>query len=81
MVKLNGLKPYTDETLATLSVKKGDKHIAIISPAFSADCLETLEELVHENKDIFIDAGGEQYHYIAALNDNDQHIDAMIDSN
>lgn len=76
--KAEWLKPYTDETLATLALD-GHKHVAIISPAFSADCLETLEELVHENKDIFLGAGGEQYHYIPALNDNDQHIAAMID--
>lgn len=76
--KAEWLKPYTDETLENLA-EEGNKHIAIISPAFSADCLETLEELVHENKDIFIKAGGEQYHYIAALNDQDAHIDVMLD--
>lgn len=76
--KAEWLKPYTDETLAKLA-DEGNKHVAIISPAFSADCLETLEELVHENKDVFIAAGGEEYHYIAALNDNDQHIAAMVD--
>lgn len=76
--KAEWLKPYTDETLENLA-EEGNKHIAIISPAFSADCLETLEELVHENKEIFIKAGGEQYHYIAALNDQDAHIDVMLD--
>lgn len=75
--KAEWLKPYTDETLASLA-QEGNKHVAIISPAFSADCLETLEELVHENRDIFITAGGEQYHYIPALNDDDMHIDAMV---
>ncbi|SEK54818.1 ferrochelatase [Colwellia chukchiensis] len=77
--KAEWLKPYTDETLAELA-KAGDKHVAIISPAFSADCLETLEELVHENRDIFINAGGEKYHYIAALNDDDLHIAALLES-
>ena len=76
--KAEWLKPYTDETLESLA-EAGNKHVAIISPAFSADCLETLEELVHENKDIFIQAGGEKYHYIAALNDQDAHIDVMLD--
>lgn len=76
--KAEWLKPYTDETLESLA-EAGNKHVAIISPAFSADCLETLEELVHENKDIFIKAGGEKYHYIAALNDQDAHIDVMLD--
>ncbi|WP_159818255.1 ferrochelatase [Colwellia sp. 20A7] len=75
--KAQWLQPYTDETLESLA-KAGHKHIAIISPAFSADCLETLEELEHENRDIFIEAGGEEYHYIAALNDRDDHIQAIV---
>ena len=75
--KAEWLKPYTDETLVQLA-EQGHKHIAIISPAFSADCLETLEELVHENKDVFINAGGKTYHYIPALNDEQQHIDTMV---
>lgn len=76
--KARWLQPYTDETLGSLP-KQGNKHIAILSPAFSSDCLETLEELEHENREIFIDAGGETYHYIAALNDRDDHIDALVD--
>ncbi|MBL0710625.1 MAG: ferrochelatase [Colwellia sp.] len=75
--KAKWLQPYTDKTLKNLA-KQGNKHIAIISPAFSADCLETLEELEHENRAIFIDAGGEQYHYIAALNERDDHIEALM---
>lgn len=75
--KAEWLQPYTDETLKQLP-QQGDKHIAIISPAFSADCLETLEELEHENRDLFMAAGGEEYHYISALNDRDDHIDAMM---
>jgi len=76
--KAQWLQPYTDETLTKLP-KQGTKHIAIMSPAFSSDCLETLEELEHENREIFMQAGGEQYHYIAALNDRDDHIDTLID--
>lgn len=76
--KAQWLQPYTDATLAELP-KQGAKHIAIISPAFSSDCLETLEELEHENREIFMQAGGKQYHYIAALNDRDDHIDALVD--
>ena len=76
--KAQWLQPYTDETLEGLPAK-GDKHIAILSPAFSSDCLETLEELEHENREIFMAAGGETYHYIAALNDRDDHIDAIFD--
>jgi len=75
--KAKWLQPYTDETLATLA-REGIKHLAIISPAFSADCLETLEELEHENRKVFIQAGGEHYHYIAALNDRDDHIEALV---
>ena len=76
--KAEWLQPYTDVTLAELA-KEGHKHVAIISPAFSADCLETLEELEHENRAVFMDAGGETYHYIACLNDRDDHIDALVD--
>ncbi|MGV2873258.1 ferrochelatase [Colwellia sp. E150_009] len=75
--KAEWLKPYTDETLASLA-KAGHKHIAIMSPAFSADCLETLEELEHENREVFMQAGGQEYHYIPALNDRDDHIDAIV---
>jgi ferrochelatase len=57
--------------------KEGIKHIAILSPAFSADCLETLEELAVENRAAFLTAGGEQYHYIPALNDRTDHIHAL----
>lgn len=75
--KAEWLKPYTDETLIELA--EHNKHIAIISPAFSADCLETLEELEHENRDLFLGAGGEKYHYIPALNCDGMHIEALVD--
>jgi protoporphyrin/coproporphyrin ferrochelatase len=70
------LMPYTDETLKQLP-KQGVKRIAILSPAFSADCLETLEELAVENKKQFIEAGGESYDYIPALNNRIDHIEAL----
>ncbi len=76
--KAEWLKPYTDVTLEQLP-QQGIKHVAIMSPAFSADCLETLEELIHENSEAFLQAGGETYHYIAALNDRDDHINALFD--
>lgn len=76
--KAEWLKPYTDATLVELA-NEGIKHVAVVSPAFSADCLETLEELVHENKDEFIGAGGETYHYIPALNDRDDHCLALTE--
>ena len=48
--------------------KRGIKSVSVICPGFAADCLETLEEIGMENRDVFLAAGGEQYHYIAALN-------------
>jgi protoporphyrin/coproporphyrin ferrochelatase len=71
------LKPYTDELLAELP-SKNIKRIAILSPAFSADCLETLEELAVENRHNFLEAGGESYDYIPALNDRPDHIKALV---
>lgn len=74
--KAEWLQPYTDKTLETLP-KDGVSDIAIISPAFSADCLETLEELQVENREIFEEAGGKDYHYIPCLNDDPKHIELM----
>ena len=71
------LKPYTSETLKELP-KQGIKNIHIISPGFSSDCLETLEELEEENKEYFMESGGESYKYIPCLNDNEDHIDVFI---
>jgi ferrochelatase len=71
------LQPYTDKTLEQLA-SSGIKNVAIVSPAFSADCLETLEELAIENRDIFMAHGGESYHYIPALNDRPDHINALV---
>ncbi len=70
------MQPYTDATLAELA-EKGIKNVAIVSPAFSADCLETLEELAVENCEIFMHAGGTDYRYIPALNDRADHIGAL----
>jgi len=70
------VKPYTDKTLIQWG-KDGVKSVDIICPAFSADCLETLEEIQVENKEYFLEAGGENYHYIAALNDNQDHIEML----
>lgn len=72
------LQPYTDKTLEKLP-ESGVKHIAILSPAFSADCLETLEELAEQNREIFLHAGGETYQYIPALNDRPDHIAALVE--
>ena len=71
------LMPYTDETLKMLA-EKGVKHIQVMCPGFSADCLETLEEMMVENREVFIEAGGTKYEYIPALNDSPEHIKMMI---
>jgi len=72
------LKPYTDHTLTALG-KAGLKRVDIICPGFAADCLETLEEINQENRQIFLQAGGQAFHYIPALNDNVEHIQALLD--
>lgn len=76
--KAEWLKPYTEDVLIELAQQQ-TKNIAIICPAFSSDCLETLDEIQREYRDIFLQAGGQQYHYIPALNDNDDHITALVD--
>lgn len=70
------LQPYTDKTLEKLP-SKGIKNIDIMTPAFSSDCLETLEEIAGENKEIFLEAGGETFNYIPCLNDDESHIAMM----
>lgn len=70
------LKPYTEETLKSLP-SKGIKNVQIICPGFSADCLETLEEIEEENRDYFINAGGDTFSYIPALNASKDHIHAL----
>jgi len=74
--KQEWVKPYTHVVLDDWA-KSGVKSVQIISPAFSADCLETLEELAIENRDNFIEAGGQEYHYIPALNMDEAHIDLL----
>ncbi|HBQ3176738.1 TPA: ferrochelatase [Klebsiella pneumoniae] len=71
------LTPYTDETLKMLG-EKGTKHIQVLCPGFAADCLETLEEIAVQNREIFLEAGGKQYEYIPALNADAAHIEMMI---
>lgn len=74
--KQEWIKPYTDVVLKEWG-KSGVRSVQILSPAFSADCLETLEELAIENRETFLHAGGQEYHYIPALNMDDAHIDLM----
>ena len=70
------LKPYTDETLRAWGAK-GLTSLGVICPGFAADCLETLEEIGHEGKQIFQQAGGGEFRYIPALNDHPNHIQAL----
>ena len=63
------LQPYTDKTIVELA-KIGKKRIAVIAPGFISDCLETLEELNVEARELFIEHGGESFQYIPCLNDN-----------
>ncbi|MDG1432094.1 MAG: ferrochelatase [Paracoccaceae bacterium] len=67
------LQPYTVEEVARLA-KAGKKNIAVIAPAFSSDCIETLEEINEEIFESFENAGGEAFTYIPCLNDDDTHI-------
>ncbi|PWC18096.1 ferrochelatase [Brenneria corticis] len=70
------LTPYTDETMKSLPAQ-GVKHIQVMCPGFAADCLETLEEIQEQNREIFLHAGGEKFTYIPALNDDPLHIDLL----
>jgi len=70
------LQPYTDETLAELP-GKGIKKVAILAPAFAADCIETLEEIAITGREQFMHAGGEQYAYIPCLNDTPGGMDMI----
>lgn len=72
------LQPYTVEKVAALA-QEGKQRIAVIAPAFSSDCIETLEEIQEEIKDSFMAAGGKKFTYIPCLNHNDSHIAMMTD--
>jgi ferrochelatase len=70
------LQPYTVKEVARMA-QLGQKNIAVCAPAFSSDCIETLEEINEEIKDSFVEAGGENFTYISCLNDNEKHIDVL----
>ena len=74
--KQEWVKPYTDQILKDWA-EQGVKSVQVLSPAFSADCLETLEELAVENRELFLGQGGETYAYIPALNANLDHIEML----
>ncbi len=69
------LKPYTDKTMEAMG--QAGKKVDVICPGFSADCLETLEEIQVENREIYEAHGGQQFHYIPCLNNNPLHIEMM----
>lgn len=72
------LQPYTDKTLEALA-EEGVRHVQVVCPGFAADCLETLEEIAMENRELFIEAGGERLDYIPALNDSEAHARALLE--
>lgn len=70
------LQPYTDKTLEKLP-KEGTKNVLVISPGFASDCVETLEEISIQGKEIFEKNGGENFGFIPCLNDSDDHINLL----
>ncbi len=71
------LEPYTDRVLQKLA-NHGIRSVQVICPGFSVDCLETLEEIAMENRNIFMRAGGDKYHYIPCLNDSEDQVRMII---
>lgn len=70
------LQPYTDKTLHSLA-EKGYRRVDTFCPGFATDCLETLEEIAMEGKETFLGAGGQEFHYIPALNDSDRSVSML----
>ena len=70
------LKPYTDEVLGKWA-RDGISNVHVVCPGFSADCLETLEEIDMQYRSLFLNSGGKKFSYIPALNDTPSHIDAL----
>ncbi|RLZ12319.1 ferrochelatase [Faecalibacter macacae] len=72
------IRPYTDETLELFPKHNGVKNLAVCTPAFVADCLETLEEISMEGKEEFLEAGGEKFTYIPCINDRQDWINTLV---
>ncbi len=72
------LRPYTEDTMRAMAAD-GVRSLDVICPGFSADCLETIEEIDGLNREIFLHAGGERYRYIPALNDRPDHLRLLAD--
>jgi len=70
------LKPYTDRTVERLA-REGVRALDVICPGFSADCLETIEEIDELNREIFLHHGGEKFRFISCLNERDDHLDFL----
>ena len=70
------LQPYTDKTIEALA-REGARHIAVVMPGFAADCLETIEEMGIQNRDLFLQNGGQRYDVIPCLNDTPAGIDML----
>ncbi len=73
------LKPYTDFEFERLAKTPGKKKLAVVTPAFVADCLETLEEIAMEGKEQFLNEGGESYTHIPCMNTNDDWVSAVLE--
>lgn len=76
--KAEWLQPYLDKTLIQMGKEKKFRHLQVFCPGFAADCLETLEEINIENRHYFLDAGGEKFSYIPALNSTPAHLNALV---
>ena len=72
------MQPYTDETIKSMA-KAGVKTMAVVAPGFSADCLETIEELGEENREYFEENGGEHFAALPCLNDSDLGMNVLQD--
>jgi ferrochelatase len=71
------LQPYTAKTIVEKAEKDGIEKLAIVTPAFVSDCLETLEEIAMEGKEEFLESGGKEFHTIPCINDNDEWVDVI----
>lgn len=72
------LQPYTDKMIEKYA-KKGVERLAVVTPAFVSDCLETLEEIAMEGKEEFIEAGGKEFYAVPCINDNDDWVNVLVD--